>query len=449
MPAQQYSGQLPKGMPNGMNQITQAQFNAMRGGQMARPVNSVNLPQHLQQQQQQAEHSLQQQVHQQQQQQQPGRRGKNVAWGHMRNLPGGKRPNDFTNSVPTPGGRTLGAFKISKAPQLSMPSSTISKDNTAGDRARRAALLAEYGQRQQRGQAGSSRSTMGTRFERTGTMDDLNRTTEVSDEDGAFMTTDDHKTHNMPPLSTQTSNGSDNQVYSGSGAFPSDGAFDISAVPVGSMAPFRLSHSSSDLQGLQRSFNTPFPLSMNFGNLSQPSQSTSATMTPRNMSRQTSPSASSGPTNLETEKSQWIEPFKFHEWYDFCCAIAFHSEPYKLPTPNRTAIWAGFCGSCECSTANEPGLQLKLIPVLVRFYFPLENGDIGEIYEQYSTPPEEFGGFCEHRGVCVSFNDARHDMNSDSPAFVDVMGTYMCVVDLTLCEEEEKSLEEQKRSELV
>jgi len=43
-------------MPNGMNQM--AQFNAMRGGPMARP---VNLPQHLQQQQQQAEHSLQQQ----------------------------------------------------------------------------------------------------------------------------------------------------------------------------------------------------------------------------------------------------------------------------------------------------------------------------------------------------------------------------------------------------
>jgi hypothetical protein len=56
MLAQQYSGQPLMGMPNGMNQM--AQFNAMRGGPMARP---VNLPQHLQQQQQQAEHSLQQQ----------------------------------------------------------------------------------------------------------------------------------------------------------------------------------------------------------------------------------------------------------------------------------------------------------------------------------------------------------------------------------------------------
>lgn len=57
MLAQQYSG-VPIGMQNGMNQMTPAQFNAMRGGPMARP---VNLPQHLQAQQAQAEHSLQQQ----------------------------------------------------------------------------------------------------------------------------------------------------------------------------------------------------------------------------------------------------------------------------------------------------------------------------------------------------------------------------------------------------
>jgi hypothetical protein len=58
--AQQYSGAMPGvGMPNGMNQMTQAQYNAMRqGGPMARP---VNLPQHLQQAQQQAQHSLEQQ----------------------------------------------------------------------------------------------------------------------------------------------------------------------------------------------------------------------------------------------------------------------------------------------------------------------------------------------------------------------------------------------------
>ena len=65
--AQQYSG-MPLGVPNGMGQMTQAQFAAIRGGPMAR---SVNLPQHLQQAQQQAQHSLnleQQQAQQQAQQ---------------------------------------------------------------------------------------------------------------------------------------------------------------------------------------------------------------------------------------------------------------------------------------------------------------------------------------------------------------------------------------------
>jgi hypothetical protein len=119
----------------------------------------------------------------------------------------------------------------------------------------------------------------------------------------SIMITDDHKTHNMPPLPTQNSNGSDSQVYSGSGAFPGDGTFDMSAGPVGSMAPFRLSHSSSDLQSLQRNLNMAYPAPMSFGGSSQPSQTTSATMTPRNMSRQTSPSSSAGPTSKKRKAS--------------------------------------------------------------------------------------------------------------------------------------------------
>lgn len=68
--AQQYSG-MQMGVPNGMNQMnqmSQAQFHAMRanGGPMARP---VNLPQHLQQAQQQiSQQSLEQQQQQQQHQ---------------------------------------------------------------------------------------------------------------------------------------------------------------------------------------------------------------------------------------------------------------------------------------------------------------------------------------------------------------------------------------------
>lgn len=65
--AQQYSGVMPGGgMPNGMNQMTPAQYAAMRSGPMARP---VNLPQHLQQAQAQAQHTLEQQQAQQQHQQ--------------------------------------------------------------------------------------------------------------------------------------------------------------------------------------------------------------------------------------------------------------------------------------------------------------------------------------------------------------------------------------------
>lgn len=54
--AQQYSG-MPV-LPNGMSPMNAAQFAAMRGNPMARP---VNLPQHLQQAQQQAQHTLEQQ----------------------------------------------------------------------------------------------------------------------------------------------------------------------------------------------------------------------------------------------------------------------------------------------------------------------------------------------------------------------------------------------------
>ncbi|KAG0648057.1 mga2 [Hyphodiscus hymeniophilus] len=119
----------------------------------------------------------------------------------------------------------------------------------------------------------------------------------------SIMITDDHKTHNMPSLTTPTSNGSDGQIYPGNGSFASDGTFDMSAGPVGSMAPFRLSHSSSDLQSMQRSFSMQFPSPMSLNTSSHPSQTTSATMTPRNLSRQTSPSVSSGPTSKKRKAS--------------------------------------------------------------------------------------------------------------------------------------------------
>ncbi|KAH8674749.1 hypothetical protein BGZ60DRAFT_278011 [Tricladium varicosporioides] len=119
----------------------------------------------------------------------------------------------------------------------------------------------------------------------------------------SIMITDDHKTHNIPALTTQTSSGSDGQLFSGTGAFAGDGTFDLAPGPLGNMGPFRLSHSSSDLQGMQRNFNMQFPTSINMNPSPHPSQTTSATMTPRNVSRQTSPSASVGPTSKKRKAS--------------------------------------------------------------------------------------------------------------------------------------------------
>lgn len=114
----------------------------------------------------------------------------------------------------------------------------------------------------------------------------------------SIMITDDHKTHNGPALPTQYTNGS------GAGAFPSDSTFEI-PVPVGN-TPFRLSHSSSDLQNLQNLQGNPnmqYQSPLNHATSSYSSQATSTTMTPRNISRQASPSSSSGPTSKKRKAS--------------------------------------------------------------------------------------------------------------------------------------------------
>lgn len=105
----------------------------------------------------------------------------------------------------------------------------------------------------------------------------------------SIMITDDHKTHNMPPLSTQTAHGSEEPLFSNGRIFPTEPGFEIP------MAPFRMSHSSSDLQSLQRNFPISYHPPGSIASTSHLSQSASATMTPRNMSRQVSPSGSIGP----------------------------------------------------------------------------------------------------------------------------------------------------------
>jgi hypothetical protein len=119
----------------------------------------------------------------------------------------------------------------------------------------------------------------------------------------SIMITDDHKTHNIPSLTTQSSNGSDGQLFNGTTPFSVDPSFDAIAGLAGNMGPFRSSLSTSDLQSLRGGFNPQYSHGMNMNPSSHPSQTTSATMTPRNMSRQVSPSAMSGPTSKKRKAS--------------------------------------------------------------------------------------------------------------------------------------------------
>jgi hypothetical protein len=118
-----------------------------------------------------------------------------------------------------------------------------------------------------------------------------------------IMITDDHKTHNMPSLSTQSSTGSDGQRFNGPAPFPVDQNYDAMAGLAGNLGPFRTSHSTSDLQNLRGGFNPRFPHNINMNTPTPQSQTTSATMTPRNMSRQTSPSTTCGPMSKKRKAS--------------------------------------------------------------------------------------------------------------------------------------------------
>lgn len=192
----------------------------------------------------------------------------------------------------------------------------------------------------------------------------------------SIMITDDHKTHNLPALTTQTSTGSDGQMISGSGQFPSDGTFDMSSGPVGSMAPFRLSHSSSDLQGMQRNFNVQFQPSMTLGT---PSQTTSATMTPRNMSRQTSPSAPSGPI-AKKRKASGSGPNKVPS--GLAMTRLETSPPGQGPVDPTTGM------SATTSTAPSPYTpSLSGFPQAPEQQFGQSSTTIPNIPQQYNTGP--------------------------------------------------------------
>jgi hypothetical protein len=63
--------------------------------------------------------------------------------------------------------------------------------------------------------------------------------------------------------------------------------------------------------------------------------------------------------------------------------------------------------------------------------FPQGDTTLGQLHGSFQKHPKMMGRhFCEDKGVRVSLNEATS--REDSPAFVDVMGEYMCVVDITV-----------------
>ena len=107
----------------------------------------------------------------------------------------------------------------------------------------------------------------------------------------SIVITDDHKTH--APPTTMPSLGS---MFMGNAQVPGGGIFTREPLENYS-APFRTAQSTSDLQRLQQSFNAQFGPQppMPFTMPQNSSQVASATITPRNLSRQASPTVPSCP----------------------------------------------------------------------------------------------------------------------------------------------------------
>jgi len=187
----------------------------------------------------------------------------------------------------------------------------------------------------------------------------------------SIMITDDHKTHNMPTsLTTQTSNGSDNPIASASNPFSNDGILEVSA-PANT---FGHSQSSSDLQNLQRSFNIQHQ-AQNIPTSSQASQATSTTMTPRNLSRQASPTAYSGPLSKKRKASGSSK-------------VPNTLAMTKLETSNST--WGGSSAPISAATSTAPSpftpsLTTFGLPTDPQFNHPITN--LSTVAQPYNTGP--------------------------------------------------------------
>lgn len=115
----------------------------------------------------------------------------------------------------------------------------------------------------------------------------------------SIMITDDHKTHNAPPpMPTPNPSLPSTPQLPGAGVFSTAG-MDISGGQLIGPKMFKQSLSTTDLQGLQHNFNPNLPMASShnpFTMASAASSTTSATLTPRNLSRAPSPTVFSGPS---------------------------------------------------------------------------------------------------------------------------------------------------------
>jgi hypothetical protein len=121
----------------------------------------------------------------------------------------------------------------------------------------------------------------------------------------SIMITDDHKTHTAPtPAPAPSSALPDGTQLPGAGVFVSGLTHDISNTSAMGPQDFRAPHSTTDLQTLQQQFASQYPMTPGaFGVPQGSGASTSSSLTPRNLSRQASPSDFPGPSSKRRKHS--------------------------------------------------------------------------------------------------------------------------------------------------
>lgn len=119
------------------------------------------------------------------------------------------------------------------------------------------------------------------------------------------MITDDHKTHAPPaPAPPPSSALPDGTQLPGAGVFVPGPSIDVGNASAGGPPPFRLSHSTTDLQGLQQNYSSQYPLTPGAFVIPQNStSSTSGSFTGRSLSRQASPSEFQAPSSKRRKHS--------------------------------------------------------------------------------------------------------------------------------------------------